>query len=735
MSHLHFRLTHIIAFICILFGIALYMVTNEPVSYAELTFAEESITNGIEGSILPASCESDPNVTNGHAEYSGCSQITCWDGSFAIPAAGQSCPARPTTTCWDGSVITPSLGQSCPSQLPAEPTFSAICTHRSDGNFNVTLNWNSVSGAVNYPVRVTAPNASRYGGPIVVGNGAVGDAAPTGNSYTFSPNPAFSMPGTYTYGGYAWNSYGWSTYTSRTVTCEYAAPTNLTVTPDTQWCGSGTLNLRWNSVANVGYYTVEVYRSGQLYQSFNSSWTSATAYGTPGMTYDVRVRGQTNSGPTAWSNFVSGTPPTCPACTGSIPPNAARFDSEEVDSLSANTPWTYAASDTAAKCQYTCSTGFSWNGSACIATPLYPDLTPSLPTPSLSSVAQGGSINFNTNTITNAGAAIAGAHDVGGFYVDNNGDGTADYTVQLPRQTNTTAVSGTYTQTLPWSVPSNAPTGSNYRIGYIVDVSNEVSESNEGNNFSGWSAPFSVTASGPTSCAGATINNCVLPSGGSGSQIAGTCSTGYSSTCRYTCNSGSWNWTLNTNTCAAPLITEFEVCLANGTSCGSSITVAPSTPLMIRWNATNADNCARQTGPVDFSTGGAISGTDLVTASAAANDISTYTIICSQDGSGATSRTANVTVSTVAGPDLTVNKITVSPGDTITLSWDTNNGSEGSCTLTGGGLTSATLTNGTGDAETGFTDNIVTGRTTFRLTCGAQSDVKTVEVIPVGWES
>ncbi len=157
---------------------------------------------------------------------------------------------------------------------------------------------------------------------------------------------------------------------------------------------------------------------------------------------------------------------------------------------------------------------------------------------------------------------------------------------------------------------------------------------------------------------------------------------------------------------------------------------------MIRWTSLNTDNCAQQSGPSDFATGGATSGTDLITANAASNDISTYTIICSQGGSGATSRTANVTVTTMPlAPVLIASRSTVSPGDSITLSWDTNNGSEASCTFSGGGLTSATLTNGTGDAETGSIDIAITGRTTFRLTCGAQTDVKTVEIIPIGWES
>jgi hypothetical protein len=52
------------------------------------------------------------------------------------------------------------------------------------------------------------------------------------------------------------------------------------------------------------------------------------------------------------------------ACTGSIPPNSFAYDAEESAGLSADTSWTYAATDTATKCQFSCSG--TWDGSACL---------------------------------------------------------------------------------------------------------------------------------------------------------------------------------------------------------------------------------------------------------------------------------------------------------------------------------------------------------------------------------
>ena len=77
----------------------------------------------------------------------------------------------------------------------------------------------------------------------------------------------------------------------------------------------------------------------------------------------------------------------------------------------------------------------------------------------------------------------------------------------------------------------------------------------------------------------------------------------------------------------------------------------------------------------------------------------------------------------------------VKEGDPITLSWDTNNGNETACTLTGGNVNGVgALGNGTLTNETGEETIPIAGRTTFVITCGGLSDALTIDMIPSAWE-
>ncbi len=52
-------------------------------------------------------------------------------------------------------------------------------------------------------------------------------------------------------------------------------------------------------------------------------------------------------------------------CTGSVPTNAAVYSGDE-DDLSENTSYMYSATDTSARCEFSCDSGYSWNGSTCV---------------------------------------------------------------------------------------------------------------------------------------------------------------------------------------------------------------------------------------------------------------------------------------------------------------------------------------------------------------------------------
>lgn len=68
---------------------------------------------------------------------------------------------------------------------------------------------------------------------------------------------------------------------------------------------------------------------------------------------------------TSWNGSVCAVNPVF-SCTGTTPTNAAIYAGDDTG-LSANTPKSYNAVNTAVKCEYACNAGFSWNGSSCLA--------------------------------------------------------------------------------------------------------------------------------------------------------------------------------------------------------------------------------------------------------------------------------------------------------------------------------------------------------------------------------
>lgn len=56
------------------------------------------------------------------------------------------------------------------------------------------------------------------------------------------------------------------------------------------------------------------------------------------------------------------------ACSGVLPSNAVMYPNDNVG-LTSSVPYAYSAANTGSFCEYTCNSGFLWNGSACIAAP------------------------------------------------------------------------------------------------------------------------------------------------------------------------------------------------------------------------------------------------------------------------------------------------------------------------------------------------------------------------------
>jgi hypothetical protein len=68
---------------------------------------------------------------------------------------------------------------------------------------------------------------------------------------------------------------------------------------------------------------------------------------------------------TSWNGSACAVPPAF-SCTEVTPPSATIYAGDETG-LVANTPKTYSDTNTATKCQFSCNTGSSWNGTSCVA--------------------------------------------------------------------------------------------------------------------------------------------------------------------------------------------------------------------------------------------------------------------------------------------------------------------------------------------------------------------------------
>ena len=197
---------------------------------------------------------------------------------------------------------------------------------------------------------------------------------------------------------------------------------------------------------------------------------------------------------------------------------------------------------------------------------------------------------------------------------------------------------------------------------------------------SGWTSHTITIAN---LCAIGIINNCGVmetPSGGN----SGTCTV--SGTCNYTCTNGAWSQ--NNNSCVVP-------------KCSDGI-----------------DNDSPLDGFIDYGSG-------------PLND------------PGCSSSIDTDEYNALTPPELTTTARVVDPGPSgvpIDLIWDTNNGNEALCSLTGGLIATNPLDPANtnipiGNVDTGSTTVTISARTTYTLTCPNGTDTTMVEVVPRGTET
>ncbi len=183
-----------------------------------------------------------------------------------------------------------------------------------------------------------------------------------------------------------------------------------------------------------------------------------------------------------------------------------------------------------------------------------------------------------------------------------------------------------------------------------------------------------------------------------------------------------------------PLDITFRICDPGAVGCvvnSGTKYVTPGAPLEIRWTTRGARSCIG----TNFSTNNQLSGVTNTIANVLPAISLRYQISCT-NGTETTMRSITV-ITSAQKPKLRVNPTLIRAGESVTVEWETNNGDESLCVLSGGGINSAaTLGNGTGGPDTGSATKALWSKTTFTLICGIlAADPITVEIRPSAFET
>ena len=281
------------------------------------------------------------------------------------------------------------LGIKC-ERPAAPPTPMVEC---NNAGTEVTITVESASDTLSYPIRFDHPQDAWLGetGASSAASPAEGDywsdLAPNVGTYTISPDTAYSV-----WVHYLGNDGVWSDAVGFSVNCPAPPPQppqpEAICSPD----GTGvTVNIEPSSEA--ANYAIVFDKNADSW-TYDSSVTSPAGgdYGTDNANVTDTYSITPDTDYEVWVHYINssdqwGAPSSveafnCPApniCTGTIPPNATAFTGDD-SGLTADTPWTYAATDTSTKCQYTCNAGYTWSGTSCDVTPVTYSCTGNLPT-------------------------------------------------------------------------------------------------------------------------------------------------------------------------------------------------------------------------------------------------------------------------------------------------------------------------------------------------------------------
>ena len=378
-------------------------------------------------------------------------------------------------------VVGNSLTQSQSYTFPSSGTFyiRACADKRDSGNVGVITESNEDNNcsptwsAITVSANGTAPSISSFSnsGPIVSGNsailswGLVSGTAPITCSIDNGLGIVSSAAGTISTGAL----FSQRTYT---LTCTNAGGTATRST---------TVSISGGVTCPAGNATY-----GACTYSYPLSNENDIFYGTivspSGYTGGWSQRCQSNGNWVSIDDYTrTGNRNSCdpPVCTGSVPENADAC-SGDTTGLSADTPISLVPSCTPQKCEYTCKSGYSYNGGICVIggpkADLVAEFSPFATIP--------GTITAGTNQTIVARIRNVGGGNAGNFKTSFQVTSSADTSWTTPTQI------GSLESSLNLNAGFTLATSRSYRFSnpgtYIMrictDIDTEVEENDEDNN-------------------------------------------------------------------------------------------------------------------------------------------------------------------------------------------------------------------------------------------------------------
>jgi hypothetical protein len=488
------------------------VIGSNPTGVSNLTFEAAMINHdGV-----------NAGIPRGLPAWSSDNFSTSWGGPQVLKSAPMSCGGGGVAGIYDNG------GAYGPQYMNLVSCNTSGSGNTRTTSFVVTFNTNFTSPVANNTLSGYAVNSAGVG--VAVGwvpfgtfglgsitNGTCGSS--NGQTLASAPSSGFCNAGSYSglsgSGPWTWSCIGANGGTTASCSAATTSP------PPTYSCAT---------CSNLFSYT---------WAEFQSSDVGCTIPVSV-VTYSPSCNHIANGGGSCGlqSSDPFGNIPICApsySCTGSIPANATMFAGDNVG-LAANTPYTYWATDTGTRCQYSCNGGFNWNGSSC--------------------VFAGANLSITVNIIGKGIVNMPGNHGEVNCQSSVDAGTTCNYSALYALNENLLLMKTQSDVAYPNSVWSGACSGSGF-CSLTMDQNKTVT----------------ATFTGAYSCTGSVPANATMFTGDNVGLVANTPYT-YSASdtlptkCQYSCNSG-YNWD-GISSCVSSSCTPDPGCPGNtctGTQC------------------------------------------------------------------------------------------------------------------------------------------------------------------------